>query len=81
MPVEEATFQLREKINELNSFLTEKELECHLQFDGENFTPIPQLILDEKTIESIAQTNPMVAGGLANYRKAVTISSPLGKGT
>jgi len=79
--VEEATFQLREKINELNSFLTEKELECHLQFDGENFTPIPQLILDEKTIESIAQTNPMVAGGLANYRKAVTISSPLGKGT
>jgi hypothetical protein len=80
MIMEESTLILREKISELNSTLAKNELDCHLQFDGVNFTPIPQLILSEETIQSIAQTNQMVANCLENYRKAVTIFSSLGKG-
>jgi hypothetical protein len=57
--------RLRQRINELNSAmdaaLQGKGFDCHLQFDGENLTPIPQLIHSEEAIQSIAQTTPLVA--------------------
>ena len=67
MPIEESTLKLRQKINELNS-ATNDELNCHLQFDGEKFTPIPQLIQSEETIQSSAKTDSVIAKHLNDYR-------------
>ncbi len=65
--LEEPTLKLRQKINELNS-ATNDELKCHLQFDGEKVTPIPQLILSENEIQFMAQTDRVIDKHLKDYR-------------
>lgn len=64
---------LRQKINELNnavSPLAKKELHCHLQFDGENLTSIPQLLCTEEEIQAYAQEDTLVAKHLECYSSA-----------
>jgi hypothetical protein len=71
IPIKDPTNKLRQKINELNSALAGRlaqRFDCHLQFDGKDFTPIPQLIRNEKQIQAIAQKDPLVAKHLESYK-------------
>ncbi len=64
---------LRKNINELNSTVAKKEFDCHLQFDGVNFTPIPLPIRSEEEIKSMAQTDQMIAAGFERYLKIMDL--------
>ena len=76
-PVEEPTLNLSHKINELNNAmdaaLQGKGFDCHLAFDGVNFTPIPQLIYNEEKIQSIAKENRLIAHYLEQYQEGQTL--------
>ncbi len=67
MRLDERTFLLRVLTNQINSILN-IELHCNLQFNGENFTPIPQLIQNEETLQFVAQLRPLLAIWLRCYR-------------
>jgi hypothetical protein len=67
------SFPSRKMIQREMLTVAKKEFDCHLQFDGVNFTPIPLPIRSEEEIKSMAQTDQMIAAGFERYLKIMDL--------